>query len=164
MDQSTVIWYYSYDNEQCSCASHWLQANSPERLTKPFDSFSLWHQWYPTAALHFSAVSGWCHRWWWEVAMSLGKLYSLAAVSSLRTYLWECLLLIPQSVWLEASWSNRLGPLFPHGYQMTLSSCWLLFSATWEGHGLLAAWSPWAPFTLTPALAFSLLVSPSWAS
>lgn len=69
VDQSTVIWYHSYDNEQCSCASHWLQTNSPERLTKPFDSFSLWHQRYPTAALHLSAVSGWCHWWWWEVVM-----------------------------------------------------------------------------------------------
>lgn len=164
MDQSTVIWYYSNDNEQCSCASHWLQTNSPERLTKPFDSFSLWHQWYPTAALLFSAVSGWCHWGWWEVAMPLGNLNSHAAVGSLRTWPWEWFLLIPQSVWLEASRSNRLGPLFPHGYQIALSSCWLLFSATWEGHGLLAARSPWAPFTLTPALSLSLLVSLSWAS
>lgn len=78
MNQSKVISYY--DNEQCSCASHWLRTNSPERLTKPFNSYSPWHQWWLAAAARFSAVSGWSH-WRWEVTMPLGKLYPLAAVS-----------------------------------------------------------------------------------
>lgn len=83
-------------------------------------------------------------------------------VCPLRTRPWEWLLLIPQSTWLEAGWSNWFGPpLFPPGYHIAVSSCWLLLCATWEAHRLLAARSPWAPFTLTPALSSSLLVSVS---
>lgn len=112
VNQSKVISYY--DNEQCSCASHWLRTNSPERLTKPFNSYSPWHQWWLAAAARFSAV-------FWMISLETGSSNAprktipprcCQHVCSLRTRPWEWLLLIPQSVWLEAGWSNWSGPLF----------------------------------------------------
>lgn len=46
----------------------------------------------------------------------------------------------------------------PHGYHITVSSCWLLLPAPSEGHRLLVAPSPWASFTPTPP--FSFLMRP----
>lgn len=101
--------------------------------------------------------SGWSH-WWGEAAMPRGKLYPLAA-ASLSAHRG------PGhgsgSCWYHSQYDWRLvGPIgwepcSPPGYHIAVSSCWLLFSATWEGHRLVAVWSPWAPFTLTLSLSVS---------
>lgn len=119
-----------------------------ERLTKPVIDVSCtpWHQRWRAAAPHSSAIPGWSHLG--EEAVPRGKLYPLTA-ASLSGHRGPG----PGSgsYWYHRHCGCRLvGPIgreppFSPGYHITVSSCWLLFSATWEGHRLLAARSPWAP-------------------
>lgn len=129
-----------------------------ERLTKPFNSRSLRHQrWLAFRSLLLCFLDELIGGGQLQCPMENYTPLLLSHVCSLRAQPWEWFLLISQS---QEGW--RLvcpigwDPCFPPGYHIVVSSCWLLFSATWEGRRLLAARSSWAPFTLTPTFSSSL--------
>ena len=162
MHQSKALSHYSDNNERCNCASHGLHTNSPERLTKAFNSCSPWHQRWLAAAPHFSAV-------FWMISLVWGSCNApwktipprcCQHVCSPRTRPWEWPLLIHSQYDWRLVGPIGWEPCSPPGYHIAVSSCWLLFSATWEGHRLVAVWSPWAPFTLTLSLSLSLSLRP----
>lgn len=139
-----------------------LRKNSPERLTKPFNSCTPWHQRWLACARSpvFSAF-------FWMISLARGSSNApwktipprcCQHVCSLTTKPWEWLPLIPQPVWLQAGPSNWLGaPVSPLAI---ISQCPLADSCSLpleRGHRLVAARPPRVSFTLTPALSlFSL--------